>query len=126
MNNLFSPKNLEQLCRKYGLRPSKKYGQNFLIDENVIEKIIEAEEIKNTDTVIEVGPGFGTLTLALAERAGRVVSFEIEKKLESYWSELQKKNSNIEIIWGNVLKRFEGGNTGSYKVVANIPYQITS
>ncbi len=81
-------------------------------------------EIKKDDVVVEVGPGFGGLTLALAEKVKKVMAFEIEKKLMPYWDEQLQKYKNIEIIWGNVLK--QDINLQKYKVVANLPYQITS
>lgn len=124
---LFNPDYLKHLCQTYGLTPSKKYGQNFLVNPEPIEKMIEASEIKSDDTVVEVGPGFGVLTLALVEKAKKVLSFEIEKKIEPYWNEELKKYNNLEIVWGNVLQvpssKFPVNN---YKVVANLPYQITS
>lgn len=124
MPDLYNIDYLKHLCQKYGLIPSKKYGQNFLINEEPIEKMLEVGEVKNDDLVVEVGPGFGVLTLALAEKAKKVMAFEIEKKLESYWTEQMARQQNIEIIWGNVLK--QNINVGKYKVIANLPYQITS
>lgn len=141
MSKLFNPDHLKHLCQKYGFRPSKIYGQNFLINEEVVEQIVESANIKKTDTIVEIGPGFGPLTFALAKQAKKVIAFEIEKKLLDYWSD--KKPSNVEIIWGNALKsslfksdKLEGGidstpalllaRGGRYKVVANLPYQITS
>lgn len=122
---MFDQNYLKSLCKKYGLTPSKKYGQNFLINPELIEKMLETAQIKADDTIVEIGPGFGVLTLALSEKAKKVIAFEIEKKLTPYWEEIQKTHPNIEIIWGNVLKTpvFP---TEPYKVVANIPYQITS
>lgn len=137
-SSLFNPDYLLYLCKKYGLAPSKKYGQNFLVDPGVIEAIIAAADIGPADTVVEVGPGFGVLTLPLAARAQRVISFEIEKKLQPYWEEAKNKRTNVEIIWGNVLREFDRfchsapdftsvvRMTSPYKVVANLPYQITS
>jgi 16S rRNA (adenine1518-N6/adenine1519-N6)-dimethyltransferase len=133
MSKLFNPDYLQHLCQKYNLRPSKQYGQNFLLNEEVVEKMIEAGEINKKDTVVEVGPGFGVLTLPLCEKAGKVLAYEIEKKIASYWEERVKEYKNLEIIWGNVLhsqkfiksiKSLE--EIGKYKVVANLPYQITS
>jgi len=129
-----TPTILRSLCSKYDLTPSKKYGQNYLIQDWPVEKMIEAARINKNDTVIEVGPGFGVLTFALVERAGKVIAFEIERKLEEYWKEKieDQKNrrsedhSNIEIIWGNALKELLSYKVKSYKVVANVPYQITS
>lgn len=125
---LFNEDYLKHLCQKYGLTPSKKYGQNYLINPEPIEKMVAAAEIKKDDVVVEVGPGFGVLTLALAEKAKKVLSFEIEKKLEPYWQEQVDQQKNIEIVWGNILYEFkdDGLKAGEYKVVANLPYQITS
>ncbi len=97
--------------------------------------MLEAAEIKPDDVVVEVGPGFGVLTLALAEKVNKILAFEIEKKLEPYWNEIieNRKIKNLEIVWGNVLNtppfipplKGEGRGVG-FKVVANLPYQITS
>ncbi|MDO9509887.1 MAG: 16S rRNA (adenine(1518)-N(6)/adenine(1519)-N(6))-dimethyltransferase RsmA, partial [Candidatus Magasanikbacteria bacterium] len=125
MEKLFNPDYLQHLCQKYGLRPSKQYGQNFLLNEEVIEKMIEAGEINKKDTVVEVGPGFGVLTIPLCEQAEKVVAYEIEKKIVPYWEERVKEYKNLEIIWGNVLYN-KDLNLKKYKVVANLPYQITS
>jgi 16S rRNA (adenine1518-N6/adenine1519-N6)-dimethyltransferase len=124
MTSLYNVNYLQHLCQKYGLIPSKKYGQNFLINEEPIMAMLEAGEIKKDDVVVEVGPGFGVLTLALGEKAKKVISYEIEKKLESYWTEQVEKNKNIEIVWGNVLN--QNIDLRKYKVIANLPYQITS
>ena len=128
-DELFRPTYLKELCQAYGLSPSKRYGQNYLVSKAVVEKILEASDIQKDDTVIEIGPGFGVLTFALAEQAKRVVAFEIEKRLQPYWEAEQKKYPNIEIIWGNVLNEFSVLSSefrGAYKIVANLPYQITS
>lgn len=122
---LFNPDYLQHLCQKYGLRPSKKYGQNFLIEPMVIEEILKAAEIEKKETVVEVGPGFGALTFALLEKAGKVTAFEIEKKLTEYWQERQ--SDNLQIVWGDVLRNLKNFDLPEkYKVVANLPYQITS
>lgn len=134
MSNLFNPQHLNNLCQKYNLRPSKNYGQNYLISSEVVETIVLAADLKNTDTVIEIGPGFGVLTFALIPKIKTLLAFEIEKKLEPYWSnELKKINTDpqapkLQIIWGNALKELKKYTTqiSDYKVVANIPYQITS
>ncbi|MEK7625020.1 MAG: 16S rRNA (adenine(1518)-N(6)/adenine(1519)-N(6))-dimethyltransferase RsmA [Patescibacteria group bacterium] len=151
MHDLYNLDYLHHLFSKYGLRPSRQYGQNYLIDEEVINKILELANISKDDTVVEVGPGFGVLTFPLAEKAGRVISYEIEKKLQPYWNEKIAQHKNIEVVWGNVLREFAkplsnsllcGGErvatlasteeragrglAGRYKVIANLPYQITS
>jgi 16S rRNA (adenine1518-N6/adenine1519-N6)-dimethyltransferase len=131
MPSLYSHVHLQNLCRKYGLNPSKKYGQNFLIDPEPVEKMIEVGELSEDDMVVEVGPGFGVLTEQVAPRVKKIFSFEIEKKLESYWDEKKQKMPQVEIIWGNVLKMFSAfiskfSPPPTYKVLANLPYQITS
>lgn len=124
---LFSPNYLKQLCLDYGLAPSKAYGQNYLVTESPIKKLIEAGELDKKDTVVEIGPGFGVLTLAMSPLVKKVISFEIEKTLEEYWEDQQKEFENIEIVWGNVLNMISKIKLpATYKVLANIPYQITS
>lgn len=123
-DKLYNPDYLNSLCKNYGLRPSRQYGQNYLINPEVIEKMIEAADIKKTDTIVEIGPGFGVLTLALAEKAEEVFAYEIEKKLMPYWEARAMKN--LHIFWGNVLKTAGDLPGGKYSVVANLPYQITS
>ena len=127
---LLQPKFLKELCAQHGLRPSKSYGQHFLISDVPVKKIIAVAALEKTDTVIEIGPGFGILTLAMAPLVKQVIAFEIEKKLQPYWAEKQKEFPNIEIVWGNALNQFQAESyklkAKSYKVIANLPYQITS
>jgi 16S rRNA (adenine1518-N6/adenine1519-N6)-dimethyltransferase len=128
-----TPTKLKELCIKYGLTPSKNYGQNYLITDAPIKKMIATAKLSKDDTVVEIGPGFGVLTFALAERVGRVISLEIEKKIEDYWKEILNDKryeirDKIEIKWGNALKNISPISCllSNYKVIANIPYQITS
>ncbi len=128
---LFNVDYLKHLCAKFQLRPSKEYGQNYLINPEVIDMIIAVSGVNKKDTVIEVGPGFGILTLDLAAKVKKLLAFEIEKKLEAYWQEIssrlaQSQEDNFEIIWGNVLRADPKIFPKNYKVVANLPYQITS
>lgn len=141
-DKLYNSDYLYSLCKNYGLQPSKKYGQNYLVHPekiskadlvsaelngtnlSPIEKMIEAADVKKTDTVVEVGPGFGVLTFTLAEQAKQVMAFEIEKKLMPYWQD--RKPENVKMVWGNVLRQTDDLPKGIYKVVANLPYQITS
>ena len=91
--------------------------------------MIEAGELTKNDIVVEIGPGFGVLTLAVAPEVKEVIAFEIEKKLEEYWEEKQLEYPNVEVVWGNALKEIGNkklGIGGVYKVLANLPYQITS
>ncbi len=129
MNELYKPGYLKELCQESGLVPSKRYGQNFLISPSPIQKMISAADINKTDVVVEIGPGFGVLTLALAPISKKVISFEIERKLSGYWEERLEEYGNIEIVWGNVLNKFAEHSVmfgKSYKVIANLPYQITA
>lgn len=128
---LFNVDYLKHLCAKFQLRPSKEYGQNYLINPEVIDTMIAVSGVNKKDTVIEVGPGFGILTLDLAAKVKKLMAFEIEKKLEPYWQEIsarlaQSQEDNFEIIWGNVLRADPKIFPKNYKVVANLPYQITS
>lgn len=120
--------NVKQLCDEYHLTPAKAYGQHFLISNAPIRAMIEVSELTKDDTVIEIGPGFGILTLALAPLVKKVIAFEIEKKLQPYWEEKQKEYPNVEMVWGNALKLITTYNLKpkTYKVLANLPYQITS
>ncbi len=123
-------KTIKQLCAKYHLRPDKQYGQNFLIDKQVVRDIIDAAHICSTDTVIEIGAGVGTLTSALAQKAEHVYAFEIDARL---YPVLEKTAShkNVEIIKENIvhtragLEQIIARTNGNYKIVANIPYSIT-
>jgi len=125
-DKIYKPSYLIELCKKYNLSPSKKYGQNYLMTKIYIDKMLEAGEINKDDLVVEVGPGFGVLTFALAEKAGKIVSFEIEQKLKEYWEE--NKSDNLEIVWGDVIQKIQNPNYKfqKYKLIANLPYQITS
>ncbi len=125
--DLLKPTYLKELCQKYHLRPSKSYGQNYLISSSPILKMIEAGSLTKKDTIIEIGPGFGVLTLAIAPKVKKVIAFEIEQKLREYWQQKQGEFQNIEIVWGDVLKQIEKTKLpAKYKVLANLPYQITS
>lgn len=129
IQHVFMPAELKLLCQRYRLSPSKQYGQHYLISLASIKKMIAAAELSPDDTVVEIGPGFGVLTLAVAPLVKKVIAFEIEKKLQPYWEEKQLEFSNVEIIWGNALRQLTMNNeqlTIPYKIVANLPYQITS
>lgn len=127
--DLLSQKTISALCAQYGFRPSKEYGQNYLISAAPIEKILEAGGVTNETTVVEVGAGFGVLTLAAAQRVKNVFSFEIEQTLREYWEDQQKDYPNVHIIWGNAMTQFAKTIdiiSTPYIVLANVPYQITS
>ena len=127
--SILAPSELKSLCAKYNLNPSKQYGQNYLISDAPLKKMIAAAELSKDDVVVEIGPGFGILTFALSPLVKKVVAFEIEKKLMLFWDEKLKEFSNVEIIWGNVLQQLKTISEklkGNCKVIANLPYQITS
>ena len=106
-------------------RAKKRFGQNFLVDENVLQEIIAAAEIKPTDTVLEIGAGTGILTAELAQRAARVITVEIDRDLAANLP----KFKNVELVEGDFLKETENifaKVSGKIKVIANIPYYITT
>jgi len=122
--NLLSPSEIKTLLEKYKTKPSKKFGQNFLVDKNVLEKIVETSDIKKDDVIFEVGPGIGTLTKELAERAGKVIAVEKDRLMIDILSETLSGYKNIEIIEADIL--YYPLQTTHYKLIANIPYYLTS
>lgn len=129
MISQLSPTQLKALCQTYDLTPSKQYGQNYLISSAPVERMIEAGGLTPSDTVVEIGPGFGVLTCAVAPVVARVIAFEIEQKLRGYWEEKLEEYPNIDVVWGNALKEISLEKYAIppvYKVLANLPYQITS
>lgn len=122
--DLTSPKTIKEILSRFGARPNKILGQNFLIDKNVLKKIITASDLKPSDTVLEVGPGIGTLTQELSKHAKQVIAVEKDKAMVSSLKETLKDFKNIEIINTDILRyKLQIKN---YKVVANIPYYLTS
>jgi 16S rRNA (adenine1518-N6/adenine1519-N6)-dimethyltransferase len=100
-----------------------------LISDAPITKMIAAGELTKDDTVVEIGPGFGVLTLTVAPLVKKIIAFEIEQRLKPYWEEKQKEYPNVEVVWGNALNEFISYRLSPvtpYKVLANLPYQITS
>src|SRR3989338_3426463 len=122
---------IKSLCKQYGLYPSSVRGQNFLISRDVLDDMVVAADLKKDDIILEVGPGFGTLTLELAKRVKKVIAIEQDKILINALQEnLKKENiNNVEIIEGSVLKLPTTHCqllTANYRIVANLPYQIPS
>lgn len=120
-----------EILKKYQFRMQKKYGQNFLIDGNILAKIVEAAQITKEDCVLEIGPGIGTMTQYLAEAAGRVVAVEIDRELIPILEETLSPYNNVAVMCADILKvdlaalvRENGGRP--IKVVANLPYYITT
>src|SRR5690554_4782704 len=132
MADLGNPKNTIEILNKYKFVFQKKFGQNFLIDTHVLDKIIRAAEITKDDFVLEIGPGIGTLTQYLCEHAREVVAVEIDKKLIPILSETLSQYSNVTVLNSDILKTdinklVQEKNGGKpIKVVANLPYYITT
>ena len=121
----------KKIVEKYGFSFKKNFGQNFLVDERVLGKIVSSAEISTDDVVIEVGPGIGTLTQALAKEAYKVVAVEIDTTLVPILGELLSDFDNIEIINEDILKVDVNAIAEKYpdkkiKMVANLPYYITT
>ena len=129
---LGNPQNTIEILQKYNFTFQKKFGQNFLIDTHVLDKIIRAAEITKEDMVLEIGPGIGTMTQYLAEAAGKVVAVEIDKNLIPILSDTLSAYENVTIINEDVLKldiqklANEENQGRPIKVVANLPYYITT
>lgn len=119
----------EFILKKYGLRANKKLGQNFLINEEIINQIIEKADVNKNDTIIEIGPGLGSLTAKLLENANKVIAIELDSNMSNILKERFCLYDNFELIENDVLKvnlneiieKYE-----SVKVVANLPYYITT
>lgn len=123
-----SPLNVAELLRRYGLRPDKSLGQNFLMDDAALRKVVAAAEVGPEDSVLEVGPGLGSLTRYLALNARRVVAVELDSDLFRPLKEVLAPYDNVQLIQGDILglNPAELMETPGYLVVANIPYYITS
>lgn len=133
--DLTRPSELKPLLERHGLHLSKRFGQNFLVDRNHLMRVVEAAAVGEGDDVFEIGPGAGTLTLELAQRARRVVSVELDRKLIPVLGEVLAPYPNAVVVQGDALaldlpafvaERFPDAAPGSVKVAANIPYNITS
>ena len=132
MANLGNPKNTIEIIQKYEFMFQKKFGQNFLIDTHVLEKIISAAGITKNDCVLEIGPGIGTMTQYLAENAGHDVAVEIDRNLIPILKETLADYDNVTVINEDILRvdikalaeEYNGGKP--IKVVANLPYYITT
>ena len=125
------PKVTRHILSAFHLRASKRLGQNFLVDRSVVQGIVDAAELSPADTVLEIGPGIGTLTQGLAESGARVVAVELDKKLPAVLAETLKGYDNVTIVPGDILKLNIPDTLGlcegeKFKVVANLPYYITT
>ena len=132
MSELSNFKNTQEIIKKHNFSIQKKYGQNFLIDEHVLNKIIAAAELTEDDYVIEIGPGIGTMTERMAPECRHVTAIEIDKELIAILSETLSGFDNVDIINEDVLKVdlnkliAERNDNKPVKVVANLPYYITT
>lgn len=128
MPNIASREVTTHILKAFGLRMSKKLGQNFLIDSHIVQGIVDAAEINAGDKVLEIGPGIGTLTQGLAEAGANVTAVELDKKLPAVLKETLKGYDNVKIVPGDILKVNikEIMGEGEFKVAANLPYYITT
>ncbi len=130
--NLSDGRVIREIMNVYGISAQKKYGQNFLIDDSVLDEIVECSTVTREDTVLEIGPGLGALTRRLSAAAGRVVAVEIDKELIPVLAETLKECENTDIINADILncdirEIYEKyGNGTGLKVTANLPYYITT
>ncbi|NTW05535.1 MAG: 16S rRNA (adenine(1518)-N(6)/adenine(1519)-N(6))-dimethyltransferase RsmA [Peptococcaceae bacterium] len=133
MADLTAPSDVRKIMEKNDFRIKKRLGQNFLVDANIVDKIINSADLNNQDMVVEIGPGMGVITKAAARRACKVIALEIDESLELILDETLADLKNTEIIYADamninidklVAERVRG--SGSYKIIANLPYYITS
>ncbi|MDP2211961.1 MAG: 16S rRNA (adenine(1518)-N(6)/adenine(1519)-N(6))-dimethyltransferase RsmA [Candidatus Aquicultor sp.] len=127
---LATPHATLEVVKKFSLRLDKSLGQHFLVDQNILNKIVDAAALSADDVVLEVGPGIGTLTQALAERAGKVISLELDRRLEPVLEYTLKDFPNAEVVFIDALKadllHLPGHLPVPNKLVANLPYQIAT
>lgn len=133
MKKLYSPVVIREIMNKHNIVFHKRLGQNFLIDGNVVGGIANAADLNSNDTVVEIGPGIGTLTSELAARANRVYAIEFDRNLLPVLAESLQEYSNVQVVSGDALQvNFDevvlnsGGNPAAYKIVGNLPYYITT
>ncbi|OWZ83647.1 16S rRNA (adenine(1518)-N(6)/adenine(1519)-N(6))-dimethyltransferase RsmA [Natranaerobius trueperi] len=129
--NLYSPKRVAELLGNFGIHPKKSFGQNFLVDQNIIKKIIATAELKNHDKVVEIGPGLGTMTVQMAEVSKKVIAIELDNRLIPILEKNLERYDNTDIIIGDALKVdfnniIKNEDEKQLKVVANLPYYITT
>ncbi|MEW6662707.1 MAG: 16S rRNA (adenine(1518)-N(6)/adenine(1519)-N(6))-dimethyltransferase RsmA [Bacillota bacterium] len=134
--DIASPGGTKRILHKHGFRQKKSLGQHFLVDQGIVRRIVSGASLEPQDIVIEIGPGIGTLTRALADQAGQVICIELDRSLLPVLEDTLKDYKNVHIVQGDALKvdldqlveetfgnsRFPDG----YKVVANLPYYITT
>ncbi|WP_350343717.1 16S rRNA (adenine(1518)-N(6)/adenine(1519)-N(6))-dimethyltransferase RsmA [Proteinivorax tanatarense] len=133
MNEVTKVQNIKKFMAQHGFNIKKKFGQNFLIDDNILDKIVKNTTPDKSTTVLEIGPGLGALTHKLAENEAKVIAVEIDTSLKKHLMELEENYPNINLIFADALKLdleellqadITQGNT--LKVTANLPYYITT
>ena len=130
--DLTDKQNLQLLLKKHGLKPQKRFGQNFLIDGELPQKLVAAAQIGAQDTVLEIGPGIGAITRTLAQKAKRVIAVEKDRNMVEILKETVGNFENVEIICDDIRRsdlplNFGGGPTSiNYKVVGNLPFYLTA
>lgn len=133
MKKLYSPAVIKEIMNKHKITFHKRLGQNFLIDGNAVRGIADAADLNSQDTVVEIGPGIGTLTQELAERGNRVIAIELDRDLLPVLEENLRDYPNVQVVSGDALQvNFDdvvlktGGSLAAYKIVGNLPYYITT
>lgn len=126
--DLLSKKKIGELFRKYRACPSKKLGQNLLIDKSIIKKFLKAAELRPNDIVLEIGPGIGNLTQELAKKVKKVIAVEKDSKMVEILKHTLKNFGNVEVIHGDIIKMLPQNSKfqipKTYKVVANLPFYL--
>jgi 16S rRNA (adenine1518-N6/adenine1519-N6)-dimethyltransferase len=115
------------ILQRNGLRPKRSLGQNFLVDENILDRIVSSADITSIDNILEIGPGLGSLTEKLASAAGRVIAIEIDSTLFPILNENLTEYTNIKLVNDDILEINPAHHIGGpFKVVANVPYYIST
>ena len=124
--HLFSKKDIKNLLKSHLSSPSKKLGQNFLVDRTAVKKIVSAADLKANDVVLEIGPGIGTLTQELAKKTRKVIAVEKDRKLVEILGDTLRDFKNVEITYGDILKIENSKLIKNLKVVGNLPFYLTA
>ncbi len=133
MADVSAPSEVQRLLSKYNFRCRKSMGQNFLVDANIVSKIVASALLGKDDVVFEIGPGLGVITRAAALKAKSVVSLELDRNLVRIMEETLEGLSNVHVVAGDAMKagldgivKDRAGHCGEYKLIANLPYNITT
>src|SRR5581483_4706235 len=126
MNILTDVEHLKNLLRSLRLKPNEILGQNFLVSEEALAEIVRGAEIKKSETIIEIGPGLGVLTGELVKKSSHVIALEKDERFAALLRKVFAEHKNLEVIAADVLKFNFNKILAPYKIVANIPYYLTS